>query len=985
MAICSVCYIQVEHLLSKQTMSFRKKIFLGIAVFFLSLCLGIGKANHALAAATKPQVDDCVGSLNFVDIAHISCKMSGKDGLVIFLDRNPTDNNGTGGAQNYKVTTSDTFCTAQDSDGNNKSGEVTLKSTHNLKIDDANNSFKAYGIMNYVKSGQSGCTFFTFFNADVGSSSNIPIFLQGGDNSAASLDGVDSGSLSGLSYSRYGGHDPSNGRFLFGDSLDLGSCKGSIIAVTKDGKKAHEYRLSKGGDPFSKYPDLDNMPKDTGCGVDRINYGLGNGDFRISPAITNISANDAGGDGSGGSGGGGTNPADNSETCEGRSVGFAEAWLLCPLLNAANDLARTIVNQFEEQLSFTLPQNDPNCDPNQPDQATGTSVSACGYVGLHRAWNIFRIIASSLLIIVLLVMVISEAVGGIASIDPYTIRKMMPRLVAAVILIQLSWPIFTWVVNAVDALARQLADIMYLPFGGPDNMNLGSLMARAGIEPLQAGGFSWILLIGVVIGAAVALPSVLVFTATAIIAAFVAFFVLVFRKILIILALILAPLALVAWILPGTQQYWKFWWSNFIKALMMFPLVVALVAAGRIFAYVSASSSNGTLIAFLLVLIGFFGPLFLLPKTFKWGGALMSSISNASFQGSGKISGAVAPQVKGFTERNVTGRFAKRYDPNQGRASRTLNSILGGRIIPSRYQKALLAQRGDKWQEEQDAVANALLTRKGEKVQEEGYETYLRNKETGSYQRYKRAAAGAGGKYVKKASLGGGVTDHQEEAETEDVAFKEQAETKMMYGVPAMKQMWVDLMEEGETKHERKMAARKLRQTQSWPEMQTSFTKSGRRPGELEGWDTAIATSPEDYAATLRSRVDLAPHIKNIGAQALRIENEKRTKTGAALLTGRAADDFAARRRMEYAFEDQMSNEDFATQSEGFWQEAARLAQMPGGDQIASKLAARLAAIRDIGGTGPQQYIGHLVGGGIEERVNEVLAAGGHGSVRDYL
>lgn len=350
---------------------------------------------------------------------------------------------------------------------------------------------------------------------------------------------------------------------------------------------------------------------------------------------------------------------DDEQTCEQRSVGFAEHWLLCPVLAAANGTAQTLTDTFESQLSYTL------CDTNT--STTNSNVSASGCSNLHLAWSSIRLIASIVLVILLLVMVLSEAIGG--PFDAYTVRKVLPRIVAAVILMQISWAMFTWVITAVDYLGKGLADIMYQPFGGTAHMNLYALMTHAHISSTTAGTFSWIALIGVVIAAALALPFVIAAVLTAIVALLTGLLVLIFRKIIIIMALIFAPLALVMWVLPGTQKYFKLWQDNFMKTLFMFPIVVALIAAGRIFAYVSAfqNTSSGTLLNFLIVLVGFFGPLFLLPKTYKWGGQLMNATGSFT---SKATSSAYKPLGDYMTWRKGISRWSQGRKARRGEVER---------------------------------------------------------------------------------------------------------------------------------------------------------------------------------------------------------------------------------------------------------------------------------------------------------------------------
>ena len=311
--------------------------------------------------------------------------------------------------------------------------------------------------------------------------------------------------------------------------------------------------------------------------------------------------------------------------CEANSGGWSFTWAVCPVLDAANGLTTALVDTFEDQLSFNVSQLGTSTDPNS------------GNYKIHQSWSIVKDIASALVVIVMLVMVLSQA-ASFGPFDAYTIRKLLPKLIAAVILMQISWPLFNFVITVVNDLANGLANIMYLPFGGTKNMDLWHLLANAKLSNGLLSAMDWgALIVFVALGVAF-LFTMLGMALTAVIALFFAVITLVFRKILIILLLIFAPLALLAWILPGTKKYWDMWWTNFIKVLFMFPLIVVIIAAGRIFAYVVGSQDNGQFLNLIFIMVGFFGPLFLLPKTFKWGGQAMQLAGNGIMKASSKVS-----------------------------------------------------------------------------------------------------------------------------------------------------------------------------------------------------------------------------------------------------------------------------------------------------------------------------------------------------------
>ncbi len=129
-------------------------------------------------------------------------------------------------------------------------------------------------------------------------------------------------------------------------------------------------------------------------------------------------------------------------------------------------------------------------------------------------------------------------------------------------------------------------------------------------------------------------------------------FVLLLRQILILLCVILAPIALVLWILPGTNRYYKMWSDNFSKMLILFPILMGIIACGRIFAFISANAGSATtafhgggnlltnfavdaastskFFAIFAVLGGFFGVYAVFPRAFtSWGGSALSGVNGA--------------------------------------------------------------------------------------------------------------------------------------------------------------------------------------------------------------------------------------------------------------------------------------------------------------------------------------------------------------------
>lgn len=316
--------------------------------------------------------------------------------------------------------------------------------------------------------------------------------------------------------------------------------------------------------------------------------------------------------------------------------GYTLSFVICPMLDAAQSFSDWLIGQVENLLSFTFQHN------------LGNSTQRGN---VENAWSQIRDLSSVFLVIIMLVMILSQAISY-GPFDAYTIRKVMPRLVIAVIAMQLSWSLLEYVTRLFDAFGHGIADLMYHPFGGPSNLQLGKILQSAGI-PAYAGGsvvLASLLAIGTI--AVLSLPTILLIGWSIVMALLVAFVTLAVRQILIITMVILSPLAILLWILPNTQRYWKLWYDNFTKLLLMFPMIIGMIAAGRIFAYITSSGNNNTLIKFMLILIGYFGPFFMLPKTYKWGGAALSAAGGAIANAAPKVGGPVTNYLKGEQERS---------------------------------------------------------------------------------------------------------------------------------------------------------------------------------------------------------------------------------------------------------------------------------------------------------------------------------------------
>lgn len=955
------------------------------------------------ASAANPSLKDaerCEQTLRFEDIAHIVCDTTERQELnreptnqVTFLDRNPNDFDdplalvkeltSKGVAYhnvNYKsdgffpdpersaivVTASFSYREGlSDPAGKEYSREDAGKSIK-LRL----NIFYTTNGTDQIRYGGSGGKTVTVDDT----SGILNLFRFSGEN-IVSLEGVNDGGLSGKSYSLISGTQG------FAND-DYKQCKGDVIIInTKDNKStgiSYNLKQSSSGIDKSKYPDLfDFMSAQggRGCGVDFINnYGhLG---FDSGFGITGTSPIT----GTPGS----TTPAPGSpvgvtgddEACY--SSNWALSWIACPVITTAQTLANEMYEFVENQLKFRVE------DGNQADSLGDPQTKK----DVKGAWNNFRILVSGLVVILMLVMVIGQAIGT-GLFDAYTVKKMLPRLVMGVIMIQLSWPIFSFVINFADDLGRGLADIMYAPFGGSDALNLKEVMAPYADKSKDGQTallFSWFSFLGGVIAIVVAPFLVLGAILTILVAIFVAFLTLLFRKILIILSLIFVPVALIAWMMPneGLRKYWKLWWDNFIKALMMFPLIILIIAAGRIFAKIGSGTSD--LVGFFIVLVGFFGPLFILPKTFKWGGTAMTMAGNAMTKAQTASLKKPKEALKGFNER-YQGERAKAYSTLDSRGMRAFRRIQSGHFLPTERSRRLTIAAGNKWASERNEEADAMALRTQEKALA-GYD-YADMDDDGNYLRYSKNAAG---EYLDVA---GNVVD-KAHAHSVQVADRKDASFERLTGVPAGKQALIDLAgNDGKSDSAKRIAQaadKLLIDTHSEIELQNSRIQyganSGRRVNETAVWKDTITNSPSHYSAINNSRPDFAPDLEESAEQAA----SRRLGRPVTYQTATAADRREIDADKAIIAIERLTPEQAAQVHYGFYDDIGEVGAQAAIDRrtgapildaagnpmnISQLLAQRLIDFKSSPGTVGANAVGSLHGGK-QEHVDSALAASGH-------
>lgn len=246
-------------------------------------------------------------------------------------------------------------------------------------------------------------------------------------------------------------------------------------------------------------------------------------------------------------------------------------------------------------------------------------------------------------------------------LDAYTVRKIAPRLIVAVIGINLSIYLCVAAVDVTNIIGGGLGDLLREPFhaseafknpeipgtkfnavvGGAGIVGIvgtgavvgaaaagGTAVGATGIMATIAGGaFGTVALGGL---AALGMFLLVAMISVALIALAIAATVIIRYGAIIILTII-SPVAIAMLVLPGTEKYFKQWWDIFMKVLIMYPIIAVLFAISDILASILMvtlvqKGDLSALIGIFIVILALYAPLFMIPFAFKLAGGIIGGV-----------------------------------------------------------------------------------------------------------------------------------------------------------------------------------------------------------------------------------------------------------------------------------------------------------------------------------------------------------------------
>ena len=296
---------------------------------------------------------------------------------------------------------------------------------------------------------------------------------------------------------------------------------------------------------------------------------------------------------------------DDTETCYDQVPGIG--WLVCPTTGALGKAVDAIYTQIEKLLVV------------EPVSFEDSSP-------IYQIWQIMRDITNILFVIFLLVVIYSQITG--LGISNYGIKKALPKLIVAAVLVNLSYLICALAVDASNIFGASIRGLFESIEA--QAVNTGGIGSAADIN--------WTRLTAALIGGgAVAGVAVIHFIwpliaalLGAIISVLVGLVTLGLRQALITILVMIAPVAVVCSLLPNTEKWFKKWKDIFISMIIFYPMFSFLFGASQLagWALIASALNSGSAFGLIVGMAVQVLPLILSIALMKMSGTVLGAVSS---------------------------------------------------------------------------------------------------------------------------------------------------------------------------------------------------------------------------------------------------------------------------------------------------------------------------------------------------------------------
>ena len=317
-------------------------------------------------------------------------------------------------------------------------------------------------------------------------------------------------------------------------------------------------------------------------------------------------------------------PSENSTStsCDVQGIG----WFICPVSNWLADGIDFMYSALQEFLKT------------KPLETTNQNS------GIYLAWVIMRNISNVAFIVAFLVIIYSQLTS--VGISNYGVKKMLPRLVIAAVLVNLSFTFCAVLLDLSNVTGYAFQDafmgIKNTISTVGENTGVGWTWSEVIVMILSNGALAGGVVATVAMGAEL-LPLALSALVGIGLVLLLVLLIMAARQALIVILIIISPLAFVCYLLPGTEKWFKKWRDLFFTMLVFFPAFAVIFGGAQLAGIIiiqNATGANGGIMQILGMVVQVI-PLALAPIIMKLSGGVL-----------GKFAGFVNDKNKGLYDRS---------------------------------------------------------------------------------------------------------------------------------------------------------------------------------------------------------------------------------------------------------------------------------------------------------------------------------------------
>ena len=321
---------------------------------------------------------------------------------------------------------------------------------------------------------------------------------------------------------------------------------------------------------------------------------------------------------------------DEPKTCYDQVEGLG--WLVCPTTGLLANIIDSLYGIIEDFLVVNPLENSSDSP-------------------IYSVWQYARDITNIVFVIFLLIVVWSQLTG--LGISNYGIKRTLPRIIVAAILVNLSYLICTLAVDISNILGVGIKNFLY-------NIAANASANTGGLDVSFVDMFSAVVAGGTVGGIAIAVTGglghflwmFLGVVLAGVISVVIGFITIAMRQAVVSILVMISPLAFVCYLLPNTEKWFDKWKKALTSMLVFYPMFAGLFGASQLAGWAIMASANGNVFFIILGAAVRILPLFMAGSMMKMSGTVLAGV------GAG-LNKLVNPARRGI--RGWTGSYAEMH------------------------------------------------------------------------------------------------------------------------------------------------------------------------------------------------------------------------------------------------------------------------------------------------------------------------------------